>query len=118
MISPDRLRTLRQRANMSQPELAAALGVSNGCVGNWEVGARQPRKEQEEAIADLFNVSLDYLAGRTNETPEYSLEEIWIVKMYRDAEDGDRKAIRAILSKYDSREKEKERTKEKEKRVI
>ena len=62
----DVIKKLRIEKNMSQAELAAELCVSNSSVAMWETGQRYPRKETYEQIADLFNVDIDYLYGRTS----------------------------------------------------
>lgn len=58
-----RLKELRKMHDLSQADLADALGVSIGLIGMYENGQRNPSKEKMEAIADYFNVSLDYLNG-------------------------------------------------------
>lgn len=59
-----RLKELRQSRNLSQKELAEILKVSTGTVGNWEVGLREPDFQMLTKIADMFNVSCDYLLAR------------------------------------------------------
>lgn len=62
------LKYLRERENLSQRELAVKLGMSPSAIGMYESGKRQPRHEDEECIADFFNVDLNTLRGRrTNE---------------------------------------------------
>lgn len=100
----DRFKQLRMEAGWTQEELAAKLGVSKGAIGNYESGMRSPRKfEDLEAVADVFNVSFDYLLGRTNEKPEYSLEEQWIIQCYRRADQTVKDGIRSILRTYDEK---------------
>ena len=62
------LRLLRGEKDMSQQELADALGISKSAINMYERGERQPNFETLEAIADFFNVDIDYLLGRTNKT--------------------------------------------------
>lgn len=59
-----RLKELRQKHNLSQKELSEILKVSTGTVGNWEVGLREPDFQMLIKIADIFNVSCDYLLDR------------------------------------------------------
>lgn len=58
------LKYLRKRAGLSQQELAAKLGVSKSAISMWENGNRAPDPEMMEAIADLFNVDMNFLYGR------------------------------------------------------
>lgn len=59
------LKYLRSRENMSQAELAKKLGIAKSTVSMYEVGKREPDFETLEAIADLFNVDMNFLLGRT-----------------------------------------------------
>ena len=62
-----RLKQLREQAGYSQEELAKLLNTSRSRIGMYEQGRRQPDFEMQEAIADLFNVSFDYLFGRSEQ---------------------------------------------------
>ena len=57
---------LRNEQGFTQEKLADVLGTSKSTVGMWEMGVRFPSKELYEAIADYFNVDIDYLYGRTD----------------------------------------------------
>lgn len=59
------IRELRED-RYTQQELANKLGVSKSTIGMWETDKRLPSKEVYEHIADLFNVDIDYLYGRTD----------------------------------------------------
>ena len=61
-----RLRHLREERNESQDRVAALLDVSRNAVSLWERGNRVPGFELAAAIADLYGVSLDWLAGRSD----------------------------------------------------
>ena len=97
----ERIKQLREEANLTQEQLAAKLGLTKGAVGNYETGARRPDGEIQEAIADLFNVELDYLNGRTNNRPEFSLEEQWLIGCYRAADDDIKDVVKTLLRKFD-----------------
>lgn len=59
----ERLRELRVSRNMTQSQLADLLGVAKSTVSMYENGKREPDLETLEAIADIFNVDLNSLAG-------------------------------------------------------
>jgi transcriptional regulator with XRE-family HTH domain len=65
----DRLRTLRNEKNVSQKQVAVGLNITETGYQNYEVGRRKPTFEMLIALADFFDVSIDYLVGRTD-TPE------------------------------------------------
>lgn len=53
---------------MSKTEVAKYLGITSAAVGNYESGIREPSFETLDALADLFNVNVDYLLDRTDYT--------------------------------------------------
>lgn len=59
-----RLKQLREETNISQAELGRIAGVSRSAIAMYEAGEREPDFEVEEALADFFNVPIDYLRGR------------------------------------------------------
>jgi transcriptional regulator with XRE-family HTH domain len=63
-IYGERLKQLREARGLSQERLAEILNTTRSRIGNYERGIRQPDFEMQEAIADFFNVSLDYLFDR------------------------------------------------------
>ena len=60
-----RLASLRKKMGISQYELADRLGFSRGQLANYEQGKRQPDFDTLQKIADFFEVSTDYLLGRS-----------------------------------------------------
>ena len=61
-----RLYELRITKKISQKELAEAVGVSYFTIGKIELAQRAASIELLYALADYFDVSLDYLVGRTD----------------------------------------------------
>lgn len=59
-----RLKELRNSRGISQNELSKYIGVSKSSVNMYERDEREPGFETLEAIADFFNVNMDYLLGR------------------------------------------------------
>lgn len=62
----ERLVKLRTDKGLSQYDLAKALGLSRGQLSNYELGTRQPDNATLIKIANFFDVSTDYLLGRTD----------------------------------------------------
>ncbi|KIL73689.1 helix-turn-helix domain-containing protein [Bacillus badius] len=66
MTLGERLRSLREKANLTQKELASRLKVPNQNISNYERDFRQPDYETLQKLADFYDVTTDYLLGRTN----------------------------------------------------
>ena len=62
------IRTIRTNAGMSQQQFANLFGVHQTAVSQWEKGRTSPDVATAKAIADHFNVNLDYVLDR--ETPD------------------------------------------------
>lgn len=62
-----RLKELREQFGFSQAQLARKLGVGQSTVGMWENGKNKPQNAKLEMLANIFNVSTDYLLGRDEE---------------------------------------------------
>ncbi|KHO63394.1 SOS-response transcriptional repressors (RecA-mediated autopeptidases) [Thermoanaerobacter sp. YS13] len=62
----NRIRDLRTEKGISQNELAKALGLTQQAISAYENGLREPDLETLNKIANYFNVSIDYLLGRTD----------------------------------------------------
>ena len=64
---PEKLKKLRKEKNIYQKELAKFLGVSRPTITQYESGQRKPDYDTLKKIADYFDVSIDYLLGKTKE---------------------------------------------------
>lgn len=60
------LAQLRQNRRMTQAELAKIIFVSSGTISNYEKSIHYPDIEKLIALADYFDVSVDYLLGRSS----------------------------------------------------
>ena len=58
------LKQLRKQSGFTQKEIAKQLGITVSAYGNYELGQRQPTPEMLCKLADIFEVSVDYLLGR------------------------------------------------------
>ncbi len=62
-----RLKELREARHLSQVRLAMELSMSQNSISRYENREREAGYETLIAIADYFQVSLDYLLGRTDD---------------------------------------------------
>ena len=63
-----KLKELREKENYTQTYLANKLGVTSQTILNWENEIYEPNIKQLIFLADLFNVSIDYLVERKSNT--------------------------------------------------
>lgn len=63
---PARLQKLRERERKSRKVLSELCGLPSDAIRRYERGEAKPTMEALVKIADHFEVSLDYLTGRTN----------------------------------------------------
>lgn len=62
------LRELRKAHTLTQDELAEQLHITKQALSHYERGTRYPKRETLEAIADFFNVDMNYLTGHSSVT--------------------------------------------------
>lgn len=62
----NKLRLLRKKKGLTQKQLADKLGLAFSTISMYERGDREPDFEILESIADFFNVSMDYLHGKSS----------------------------------------------------
>ena len=62
----NRIKDLREDRDMRQSDLAAATGIDQRTISNYETGKTSPDAYALIKLADFFDVSIDYLVGRTS----------------------------------------------------
>lgn len=62
----DRLKILRLEKNMTQDELAKILNTGKASISHYESNRRIPDLNTIEQLSEFFNVSIDYLSGKSN----------------------------------------------------
>ncbi|MFR5264566.1 helix-turn-helix domain-containing protein [Clostridium sp.] len=62
-----RLKELREDREIMSKDFAKIMNVEPSTVTNWEKGNRFPKEDVIIKLADYFNVSVDYLFGRTDD---------------------------------------------------
>lgn len=66
MLFKERLKDLRINSNYSQVELAKLINKTDRAIRTYESGKSEPTLSILLDLSDLFNVSIDYLVGRTD----------------------------------------------------
>ena len=74
-----RIKLLRTERGITQEQLASMLKVSRSTIGMYESGKREPDFETSEAIADIFNVDMDFLMGRSDVARKHPLTPTTVI---------------------------------------
>ena len=61
----ERIKELRESRNLTEEALGTVIGVKRYSIYSYEKGRAYPEMKGLIALADFFDVSMDYLAGRT-----------------------------------------------------
>ena len=64
-IFADRIKACRKNINKTQREVATDLGITESGYQKYELSKREPKMETLNKFADYFDVSVDYLMGRS-----------------------------------------------------
>ena len=63
----ERLKNLRKQTHLTQVDVAEKLGISQPAYASWERGVKKPTQENLVKLAQVLNVSVDYLVGNSEE---------------------------------------------------
>lgn len=66
-----RLRSLRNQKKLTQRQLSSKLQISQSTIALYETGNREPDIDTLQKIADFFDVTTDYLLGRSDDPTGY-----------------------------------------------
>lgn len=105
----ERIKKLSQKRDLTLQEVAETLGFSKNIFYKWKTSS--PKGSDLQKVADFFNVSVDYLLGRTDdpysglspEQRELTVEEALNSVMSYDGEpltDNDREILAGIIEAY------------------
>jgi transcriptional regulator with XRE-family HTH domain len=79
----DRLKELRTQSGITLKDLADRLGISSRMVYYLEAGQREPNLDTIANLCDLFNVSSDYLLGKSDKP---NIDSVTLEMLYKDME--------------------------------
>ena len=77
----DILSELRRERNLSQRRVAGDLGISQALLSHYENGLREPRLEFVARVCDYYDVSADYILGRSKRNPSSDAAETFIEEL-------------------------------------
>lgn len=109
MLNIDNLKKAREATHLTQSQVAKELSISDGSYKNYEQGKREPNNTLLCKIAELFNVTTDYLLGfdkssQPDPTLHYSDNKRIMSAIdtlsNSDISDDDLNVIEAVLRKY------------------
>ncbi len=105
---------LRKEKSISQKELADQTGISQSTIAKIEIGRNEATSNTIRKLADFFNVTSDYLLGRTDElgavitpfpsTDNYTDEEKKLIADYRELTPPLKRMIQETLKTWKSSE--------------
>ena len=94
-----RLRELRNKHKLTQQEVAGKLQLSSDAYSLYELGKRQMNYDTLCLLADIFDVSIDYLLGRYETNPVVlDSDEKEVMNQYRLLDKRGKETIKASLS--------------------
>lgn len=62
----ENLKKVRKELKYTQKQVSIGIGITERNYQDWEYGRNKPGFDSLIALADFFNVSLDYLCGRSD----------------------------------------------------
>ncbi len=100
----EKIKELRIEANLTQPELAKLVGVSNGTISFWENGQSTPRFFYIRRLAESLNTTPEYLLEdesnnqqKIETTEKLSKNEEKLLQAYRKMSEGKKRALFQML---------------------
>ena len=96
----ERLKTAREARQMTQLRLAELLNIDPVVYNRWEKGKAVPHFDTVVKIADILQMSLDELAGRTEPTPEIRVRNPRLQTLYQQMDglsDEDQQALVILM---------------------
>lgn len=98
------LKQLRKERGILQNVLAKDINVTQATISSWEIERTAPNIAQLNLLANYFNVTVDYLIGRTDECNAYIYDladnEKSFLKYYNKLNEREQRAFRAMLEAY------------------
>jgi transcriptional regulator with XRE-family HTH domain len=99
-----RIQTLRKQSKLTQAQLANQIEISSTQLVRYENKGTQPPADVLKKLADLFNVSIDFLVnGDTEEKANKSLEDNDLLMQFKKVEklnDDDKSTVKKLIDAF------------------
>ncbi len=103
-IMVENLKKLRNELGISQQYLADKIGVSQQSINKYENHGVEPDITTLISIADFFNVTVDYLIGRTsdksNTSDKLTEPERYLIREYKKLSLTEKTCIKAVITEF------------------
>jgi len=99
-VFAERLRLLREARHITQTRLASLLEVDPRVYNRWERGIATPQFDTVVRIADILQISLDELAGRSAAISEPKIHNTELLNLYQQVDslpDADQQALVLVI---------------------
>lgn len=99
-VFAERLKLLREARNITQARLAELLDVSPRVYNRWEKGGNIPHFDTVMKVADILQVSLDELAGRTAPSTDIKIRNYELHQLCQECDnlpDADQQALIVMM---------------------
>ena len=80
-MGTDRIKQLRKQKGLTQKEMAEAVGVGVSTVAMWESGKRTPSFKLLNDLSDLFDKSIDYILGTSDDDRSLKLNDAQVEQL-------------------------------------
>jgi transcriptional regulator with XRE-family HTH domain len=107
LLVGERLKTLRKKNKFPVAKITDSLKIARSTYNNWEAGIRSPKGDQLINLASLFNTTVDYIVGRTDDDSPINIEDMWdlikdtkLVYKGKEITDDQASAILSIIETY------------------
>ncbi len=104
-LIPERLKSARERLNLSKAEAARQIGLTSASYVRYESGDRSPSPQVIMSIAEKLNTSVSYLSGKTNDaSPDiisiHKNDDPLLFELIRNTQNADESTLQRLISYY------------------
>lgn len=101
-----RLKLLRKERNLTQNELADILHIKNTTISNYENEVSSPDMDMIGQIASFFNVSTDYLLGKSDTKEDINSVDVAFYEQHGIVTDAQKRELKSFIEFLNHKEQE------------